>query len=139
MAFKMKGSPMHRNFGIGSPNKQTEEKVTVYEDRDNEKGQSQSDIVNKRNKDIKNYEDAVGEYKNEEGKLDITKEQYEAYKKKRQALIDAQTHSTDSINTVNKNINLEIESDNKKKKEDAKKKNKKANDSGLFMRSPNQN
>ena len=132
----MKGSPFYRNFGIGSPNKQTEEKVTVYKDRDNEKGQSQSDIVKMRNKNIKDYDDAVSEYENEDGQLDITDKQYEAYKKKMQALRDAQTHSTDSINTVNKNINLKIESDNKKKKEDAKNKEKKADDSGLFMKSP---
>ena len=128
----MKGSPFYRNFGIGSPNKQT----TVYEGRDNEKGQSQKDVLEKRSKDITDYEDAVSEYENEEGKLDITEAQYEAYKKKRQALIDAQKTSTDSINTANKNINLKIEADNKKKKEDAEKKKKKADDSGLFMKSP---
>ena len=135
----MKGSPFYRNFGIGSPNKQT----TVYEGRDNEKGQSQKDVLEKRNKDITDYDDAVSEYKNEEGKLDITEAQYEAYKKKRQALIDAQTTSTDSINTENKKMNLKIEADNKKikadnkkKKEDAEKKKKKADDSGLFMKSP---
>ena len=128
----MKGSPFYRNFGIGSPNKQT----TVYEGRDNEKGQSQKDVLEKRNKDITDYDDAVSEYKNEEGKLDITEAQYEAYKKKRQALIDAQKTSTDSINTANKNMNLKIEADKKKKKEDAEKKKKKADDSGLFMKSP---
>ena len=53
----MKGSPFYRNFGIGSPNKQT----TVYEGRDNEKGQSQKDVLEKRNKDITDYDDAVSE------------------------------------------------------------------------------
>ena len=140
MAFKMKGNPMQRNFGIGSPAKQKENKGTeVYEGRDNEKGQSQRDVLEKRSKDITNYDDAVSEYKNEEGKLDITEKQYEAYKKKRKALIDAQTTSTDSINTVNKNMNLKIEADNKKRKKEAENKRKKADDSGLFMRSPNQN
>lgn len=130
MAFKMRG--YSAGEGTGSMAKQNK-RTTVYEGRDNKKGQSQKDILEKRNKDITDYDDAVSEYTNEEGELDITRAQYEAYKKKHQALIDAQTTSSDSINTVNKNMNLKIEADNKKK---AEKKNKKADDSGLFMKSP---
>ena len=62
MAFKMKGSPMNRNFGVGSPAKQKKTSTTVYEGRDNEKGQSQNDVINMREKKVKDYNDAVKPY-----------------------------------------------------------------------------
>ena len=125
--------------GTGSAKTMAKQKkgTTVYEDRENKKGQSQSDILNMRGKKRANYDDAVSEYKGPDGNLDITDAQYEAYKKKFKSLKDAQTFSTDSINTVNTNIKLKedakIKADNKKKAD----KNKKADDSGLFMKSPN--
>jgi len=100
--------------------------TTVYEGRDNEKGQSQADIVNMRSKNRTDYDDAVDAFKNKDGELQLTDKQYKGYQKNFQALKDAQTFSTDSINTVNTNIQLK-----------KAKKNKKADDSGLFMRSSN--
>jgi len=111
--------------------------TTVYEGRDNEKGESQADILNKRSKQRADYDDAVSEYENKDGDLDLTEKQYKGYTKKFNSLKDAQTFSTDSINTVNTNIaaleKSKIEADKKKKAD----KNKKADDSGLFMKSPN--
>ena len=131
MAFNMKGSPMHRNFGIGSPAKQkkdSDEGTVVYEGRENEKGQSQKDILEMRAKNINDYDTKVSKFANEKGELDLSEEQYEGYKKNRQGLLDKLTHSTDSINKVNKNINLRL----KREEEEENNKRNKAAESGLF-------
>ena len=35
MAFKMKGSPMHRNYGIGTPNKKADKETKYLDDKTN--------------------------------------------------------------------------------------------------------
>jgi hypothetical protein len=146
MGFKMKGSPMHRNFGVGaSPLEQnTKEEhanqgTTVYEGRDNKKGQSQADVIKMREKKISDYNKAVEPYKNEEGDMDLTEKQYEKYKINLDNLHNANKFSRDSIDNKNEIMNADFNKKNeeiKKKNEEIKKKNadskKRADDSGLF-------
>ena len=128
MAFKMKGSPMKRNFGVGtSPVKQrvattyTDEdleggkkKVTTVKGRENKKGQSQSDVMNMRWKKYQAAADdlaALGEKITKYGKEKFSqlsdkkqKEIIANLKSKEKSVKDMRksfVHSADSISTRN--------------------------------------
>ena len=91
--------------------------VNVVEGRDNEKGQSQKDVLESRNKNSKTYADKVTNFAEEKGGL--TKEQAKKANEKARMLDALTTSSMDSIQGVN--IKLDAE-DAKKKTEEAKKK-----------------
>ena len=137
MAFKMKGSPMHRNFGVGdSPTKQKKvEYKTRTDDRGtylNEKGQTQQDIMDKRSKNLSeaektltNYQNDLDAFSNQEGGL--TEDQIKSSDAKKKIMsdninlqFDNLTHSADSIANVNTRIDFETK--------------KRAEESGLFHR-----
>jgi hypothetical protein len=140
MAFKMKGNPMQRNYGIGNPlpqKKDNNEGTVELRDDDqgtyrNEKNQTQEYIYNKRvdavdaaDKKRKEYQTNLDKFEKQEGGL--TKEQIQASNLKKKtyndlynAAWDNYTHSTDSITNVNTTIDY-----NKKKR---------ADESGLFHR-----
>ena len=85
--------------------------VTSVEGRDNEKGQSQSDVIDSRNKNTTTYADKVRNFKEKKGGL--SEEQSKKANKKGKMLEALTTSSMDSIQGVN--IKLDAE--------DAKKKN----------------
>ena len=140
----MKGSPMHRNFGVGASPLEQETKeehanqgTTVYEGRDNEKGQSQADVLDMREKKIKNYVEAVDKVAEENDGL--TPAQKIKATENLKIKKDKYQFSADSISNVNTIMNTEINKKNeeiKKKNEEIRKKNKdnkkRADDSGLF-------
>ena len=130
--FKMKGSPMHRNFGVGAPMKKygqspakAHEKghrpepteVTNVREGDaykNEKGQSQADVLNSRNKNMSTYVDKVKAFSKSKGGL--TPSQKEKATNKAGDLSKKYVASADSINTVNKNMDIAMDKKNKAKK-----------------------
>ena len=140
----MKGSPMHRNFGVGASPLEQETKeehanqgTTVYEGRDNEKGQSQKDILDMRKKKVKNYIEAVDKVAEENDGL--TPAQKIKATENLQIKKDKYQFSADSISNVNTIMNADFDKKNeeiKKKNEEIRKKNKdnkkRADDSGLF-------
>jgi hypothetical protein len=53
MAFKMKGSPMHRNFGVGSPmNKNTDPKKVKQDAKDSTHKGADSDMIMRNQKEL---------------------------------------------------------------------------------------
>ena len=139
---KKDDSPLDQPWGDyydtknASPNKQKKDKknkgTTVYEGRDNEKGQSQADVLDQRKKKATDYDEKVTEYAGDEG---LTKEEMAAYKKRMKNLQAKYDFSADSISTVNTQINADILEHNKKVEEQNKKnkeKKKKSKESGLF-------
>jgi len=84
--------------------------VNVVEGRDNEKGQSQKDVLDSRNKNTKTYVDKVNAFSKEKG---LTDKQHKSATEKAKMLNNLTTSSMDSIQGVN--IKLDAE--------DAKKKN----------------
>ena len=145
----MKGSPMHRNFGVGaSPLEQKKEtknqKGTTYEGRDNEKGQSQRDVLDQRSKNSSDYANAVSKVSEENDGL--TPAQIAKATENLKFKNDQYTFSEDSIFNKNEIMNADFDKKNeeiKKKNEEIRKKNaankkkqadnkKRADDSGLF-------
>jgi hypothetical protein len=137
MAFKMKGNPMQRNYGIGNPLPQRKDMNVETRDDDqgtyrNKKNQTQQDIINKRTEAVDAADKKRTEYKTnldafEKQEGGLTKEQIEASNLKKKnyndlynAAWDNLTHSADSITNVNTTIDY-----NRKKR---------ADESGLFHR-----
>ena len=125
----MKGSPMHRNFGVGASPLEQETKeehanqgTTVYEGRDNEKGQSQKDILDMRKKKVKNYIEAVDKVAEENDGL--TPAQKIKATENLQIKKDKYQFSADSISNVNTIMNADFD----KKNEEIKKKNEDEDD-----------
>jgi len=86
-------------------------RVTGVEGRDNEKGQSQKDVIDSRNKNSKTYADKVDNFIEKKGGL--TTEQTKKANKKGKELAALTTSSMDSIQGVN--IKLDAEEAKKKK------------------------
>ena len=115
MAFKQKGSPMQRNFGIGSPMKQTTYELREGEEYLNKEGKSQKDIADMRTKNVKTQEGRMKKMKtiieaNQNNKNLTQKKANEINEKAKSIKLDydkafeAYTTSMDSIQNVNKNI-----------------------------------
>tara|TARA_B100000287_G_scaffold324727_1_gene308817 strand:+ start:333 stop:725 length:393 start_codon:yes stop_codon:yes gene_type:complete len=115
MAFKQKGSPMQRNFGIGSPMKQKTIELREGDEYLNKEGKSQEDIYNKRTKNLKTQEGRMNKMEgiikaNQNNKNLTQKKANEINEKAKSIQIDydkafnAYTTSMDSIQNVNKNI-----------------------------------
>ena len=115
MAFKQKGSPMQRNFGIGSPMKQKTIELREGDEYLNKEGKSQEDIYNKRTKNLKTQEGRMNKMEgiikaNQNNKNLTQKKANEINEKAKSVQLDydkafnAYTTSMDSIQNVNKNI-----------------------------------
>jgi len=118
-----KGSHEHPHAEAGALKEHAEGHVTkdgkttqvnTYEGRDNEKGQSQSDVIDSRNKNSKTYADKVDNFAEKKGGLN--KEQTKKANKKYKDLAALTTSSMDSIQGVN--IKLDAEDAKKKKLSD---------------------
>ena len=123
--FKMKGSPMQRNFGVGaSPakaiGKGKEEKgeeitYTYMEDPDrvrtDKHGRTQKEVMEMRHKKEDDYTGRVNKYSEKHGGL--TDEEYSKAKKKLSKLQGESKYSQDSITGVNKELarQADLESD----------------------------
>jgi predicted Zn-dependent protease len=128
--FKMKGSPMQRNFGIGaSPakaiGKGKEEKgeFTYVPDpkreRTDKQGRTQKEVMEMRYKKENDYTGKVNKYSKKHGGL--TDEQMKKAKGKLNKLKGETKYSQDSITGVNKQLaakaSAELNAKKKKKKE----------------------
>jgi len=80
----------------------------------NEKGQSQADVLNSRNKNMSTYVDKVKAFSKSKGGL--TPSQKEKATNKADDLSKKYVASADSINTVNKNMDIAMDKKNKAKK-----------------------
>ena len=109
--FKMTGFP---TISGTSPAKQKEIEVREGPEYKNPKGESQADIVDKRNKATTTYVKKVEDYSKKQGGL--TKEEHAKATKKLQGLQKLTHASMDSIQRVNTRIDIEKAS---KRKEDA--------------------
>ena len=89
--------------------------INVVEGRDNEKGQSQKDVIDSRNKNSKTYADKVTNFAEEKGGL--TKEQAKKANEKAK-MLDALTRSSmDSI----QGVNIKLDAEDAKKRTEKKK------------------
>jgi len=94
MAFKMKGSPMQRNFGVGSPAKQAKP------DQEGEKK-----VMNKRAKDV--------EYHRKNAPKNVTtQKQADQLNKMDADNVAAYNNSNDSIQNVHNKYNLDVDKQN---------------------------
>ena len=111
--------------------------TTVYNDRVNKKGQTQTDVLDQRENKVNNYVKAVNEVsKANDG---LTEAQMKKANENTDLLTNQFTFSKDSIDNVNEIMNLDLDNKNaeiKKKNAEIKKKkaenDKRAKESGLF-------
>ena len=114
MAFNMKGSPMHRNFGIGSPAKQT---------RPDEEGEKK--VIEKRTKNIEDAKEKMTDFRNKvknvvldtQDKVDKVNTQDSLNVVNVNDMIEKYNITTDSIKNVHDKYNKDV--DEKKKENDA--------------------
>jgi len=124
--FKMKGSPMQRNFGIGaSPTKKMkgtkgESKETTYSymedpkrERTDKHGRTQKEVLEMRTKKERDYVDNVKNYAEKHGGL--TEEEAKKARNKADKLSKETVFSADSIAGVNKELARQAELAMKKK------------------------
>ena len=115
MAFKQKGSPMQRNFGIGSPMKQKKVELREGDEYLNPEGKSQKDIYDMRTKNVETQEGRLKKMNNiieaNKDNKNLTQEKVNEINKKSESIkldydnaYKALTTSMDSITNVNKNI-----------------------------------
>lgn len=133
MGFKMKGSPMQRNFGInaspakaigkGKEEKGEKREYSYMEDPDrvrtDKHGRTQKEVMEMRHKKEDDYTGKVNEYSKKHGGL--TDEQMKKAKAKLNKLRGESKYSQDSITGVNKQLAAkalaELNAKKKKKKE----------------------